>query len=53
MFSDEKNLKEVDATGDFTNIIVDIEKTGYEYTVELELVISTRDNFMTWKDYDY
>ena len=53
MDSEEKNLKTVDVTGDSADIILDSEKTGYEYTAELELVISTRDNFLTWKDYDY
>jgi hypothetical protein len=34
-------------------IIVDNEKHDYEYEMELDLVKSTRDNFMVWKDYDY
>ena len=53
MDREEKNFETVDATGDSADIRLNSEKTSYEYTAELELVTSTRDNFLTWKDYDY
>ncbi len=45
MNSDQENLNAVDA--------MDCVKKDYEYTTEFELMISTRDNFLTWKDFEY
>ena len=36
-----------------TDIVVGSDKQDYEYKMELELVKSTRDNFMVWKDFEY
>lgn len=36
-----------------TDITVDSGKRDYKYKMELELVKSTRDNFMVWKDFEY
>ena len=44
---------ETDAEDDSSETIVDPNKKDYEYKMELELVKSTRDNFMIWKDYEY
>lgn len=44
---------ETDAENDSSETIVDPNKKDYEYKMELELVKSTRDNFMIWKDYEY
>ncbi len=51
MDREEKNFETIDATGDPADIRLNSEKTSYEYAAEL--VMSTRDNFLTWKDYDY
>ncbi|WP_316357416.1 hypothetical protein [Candidatus Neptunichlamydia sp. REUL1] len=45
MDSDEENLNAADA--------LDCVKKDYEYTTELEFMISTRANFLTWKDFEY
>jgi hypothetical protein len=42
-----------DLKDDSTDIIVDSNKRDYKYKMELELVKSTRDNFMVWKDFEY
>lgn len=53
MDSDEENLNAVAAMDGLKRKILDREKKDYEYTGDLELVRSTRDNFLTWKDFDY
>ena len=42
-----------DPEDDSTDILMDSDKQDYEYKMELELVKSTRDNFMVWKDFEY
>ncbi len=42
-----------DPEDDSTDVILDSNKQDYKYKMELELVKSTRDNFMVWKDFEY
>ncbi|MDN3508647.1 MAG: hypothetical protein P0S93_01230 [Candidatus Neptunochlamydia sp.] len=53
MDSGEENLNTFDGMDDSTDLILHREKKDYEYTGELELVRFARENFLTWKDYDY
>ncbi len=53
MPSDNINLERSDTTEGPTDVILSSEKSDYESTVPIELLKSTRENFMTWKDYDY
>ncbi len=53
MDSDEENVNTVDAMDGLKSKVLDCVKKDYEYKGELELVRSTRDNFLTWKDFDY
>lgn len=53
MDSDNENLNAVDAMDGLKSKNLDRVKKDYEYRGELELVRSTRDNFLTWKDYEY
>ncbi len=41
-----------DPEDDSTDVILDSNKQDYKYKMELELVKSTRDNFMVWKDFE-
>ena len=41
-----------DPEDDSTDVILDSNKQDYKYQMELELVKSTRDNFMVWKDFE-
>jgi hypothetical protein len=56
LMNNEKDLKNPTATLDegigFSNDSTDIAVDDYK-GLELELVKSTRDNFLVWKDYEY
>ncbi|WP_316355528.1 hypothetical protein [Candidatus Neptunichlamydia sp. REUL1] len=53
MDSDQENLNAGGAMDSVKRKVLDCMKQDYEYTTEFELMISTRDNFLTWKDFDY
>tara|TARA_A100001015_G_C14705141_1_gene599846 strand:- start:352 stop:513 length:162 start_codon:yes stop_codon:yes gene_type:complete len=53
MDSDEESLNSEDVMGGLESKVLDRGNKDYEYPRELELVMSTRDNFLTWKDYEY
>jgi len=53
MDREEESLNDIDETDDPTDIILDQDKPDFKYTIPIEFLKSTRENFMMWKDDDY
>ena len=53
MDSDQENLNAVGTMDSVKRKALDCVKQDYEYTTEFELMISTKANLLTWKDFDY